>query len=174
MKELRESVILIPTPVVEPTVGEWRKKYDSVSLHGIPSHITTLFPFKNPDAINDGIINQIKTFFSKVSTFEFSLTKINTFPGVVYLEPEPREKFIEISKGIINMFPENPWFEGKFKEIKPHLTIGNKLQNLELAKNEIFKDIALKLPIKTLATEAWLMESKNDEWSIREKFPFAL
>jgi hypothetical protein len=174
VKELRESVILIPTPAAESIVGKWRKKYDEVALHGIHSHITVLSPFKNPDEIDEKILNQTRTFFLNVHPFEFSLTKVNTFPDVVYLEPEPKEKFIELTKGITSIFPENPWFEGKFKEIIPHLTIGNKLQNLELVKTEISQDITSKLPMRALATEAWLMESKNDEWSIREKFPFAL
>lgn len=174
MDDVRESVILIPVPAAESVVQNWRKKYDQVSLHGIPSHITVLFPFKNPEIIDEKIISQICNFFSGIKQFEFSLIRISTFPDVVYLEPEPKEKFIELIKGIISIFPENPWFGGKFKEIKPHLTIGNKLQDLELAKNEISKDITLKLPTKSLATEAWLMESKNGEWSIRKKFPFSL
>jgi len=168
----RESVILIPVPAAISIVGKWREKYDPVALHGVPPHITVIFPFKNPDLINDKIINLIRKFFSKVKQFQLSLVRINTFPGVVYLEPEPKEKFIDLIKGIVNIFPENPPFEGKFEKIIPHLTIGNKLQNLEQAKTEIYQDIISKLPIKALATEASLMESKDGEWSVKEKFPF--
>lgn len=174
MNEARESIILIPTPTAESIVGKWRKKYDQVSLHGIPSHITILFPFKNPEIIDEKIINLIRNFFSRIKCFDFSLVRINTFPDVVYMEPEPRSKFIELTEGIVKIFPENPPFEGKFKRINPHLTIGNKLQDIESAKAEISQDITPKLPLKTSATEAWLMESKNGEWSIREKFSFAL
>jgi 2'-5' RNA ligase len=174
MDDIRESVIVVPVPAAESLVQKWRKKYDQVSLHGIPSHITILFPFKNPEIIDERIINSIRNLFSNIKRFEFSLIRINTFPDVVYLEPEPKEKFIELTKGIVNIFPENPWFERKFKEIKPHLTIGNKLHDLESTRTEISQDIISKLPIKTLAIEAWLMESKDGEWSIKEKFPFAL
>lgn len=172
MIEERESVIIVPVPAAESVIGKWRNKYDLIASHGMGAHITTLFPFKNSKQIDEKVLNKMKNFFSNVHTFEFSMTKINTFPEVIYLEPEPKEKFIELTKGIINIFPENPWFEGKFAEIIPHLTIGNKLQNPELVKNEIIIDISPKLPIKTFATETWLMEKKNGNWLMREKFPF--
>lgn len=175
MKEvIRESTILISVPDAEPYVKKWREKYDLVSLHGIPSHITVLYPFKKPELIDERAIDKIKSFFSNIKRFEFSLERIGAWPDVIYLEPEPRDKFIELTEGIVKIFPENLPFNGKFKKINPHLTIGNKLQDLELAKIEISQNITSKLPIKTLTTEAWLMESKNGEWSIREKFPFAL
>lgn len=174
MKEARESTILIPAPAVESSVSRWREKYDLVSLHGIPSHITVLYPFKRPEMIDGETIRLIKSFFSNIRPFEFSLESIGTWPDVVYLEPKPKSKFIELTEGIVGIFPEYLPFEGKFKKINPHLTIGNELKNLELAKTEISRDITSKLPIKTLATEAWLMESKDGEWSIREKFPFSL
>ena len=170
MKLKRESVILIPVPPADSIIGKWRNKYDEVSLRGIPAHITILFPFKSPEENNLEVIGKLRAFFSEVKSFSFSLVRINTFPDVVYLEPEPRDKFVKLTEGIVKIFPENPPFEGMFEEIVPHLTIGNKLQNLESARLEISQDIISKLPIKSLATEAWLMESKDGEWSIREKF----
>jgi 2'-5' RNA ligase len=168
MIEARENSIIIPTSNIEPNVKSWREKYDSISLHGIPSHITILSPFKKPEIIDDKTIEQISSFFSKTKQFEFNLINIRTWPGVIYLEPHPVDNFIELIKEIGKIFPENP------HPRTPHLTIGNRLQNLESAIAEISQDLAPKLPIKTLAAEAWLMESKNGEWSIREKFPFAL
>lgn len=172
MDDQRESVILIPVPAAESIAGKWRKKYDPVALHGIPAHITVLFPFKNPEAIDEKILNLIRNYFSIIRQFEFKLVRINTFPDVVYLELEPKKKFIELTKGIVKIFPENPPFGGMFEGITPHLTIGNKIQNLEFAKAEISQDITSKLPIKTLAKEAHLMESYNGEWSIKETFAF--
>ena len=172
MDTSRKSVILIPVPNAEAIVGKWREKYDPVALHGIRAHITVLFPFKDPEIIDQRVTHMLRKFFSGIPQFEFYLTRINTFPGVIYLEPEPKEKFVELIQGITEIFPENPWFEGAFTEIIPHLTIGNKLQNVQVVEDEISKDISSKLPIKTLAKEAWIMESKDDEWFLREKFPF--
>lgn len=173
MSTVRESVILIPVPSATSIVKKWREKYDPAALRGIPAHITILFPFKNPEYIDKKIIDLMRDFFSRIKQFKFSLVRINTFPDVVYLEPEPMNKFIELTEGIVKIFPENPPFEGKFEGITPHLTIGNKLQNLESVKNEILQDISSKLPIDSIATESWLMESTDGEWSVREKYYFA-
>lgn len=93
-----QSVIFIPTPLADPIIGEWRKKYDQAALHGIPSHITLLFPFKEPSKISEEIIQKLDRIFSNVRQFYFSLEKINTFPNVVFLEPNPRERFIAAAK----------------------------------------------------------------------------
>lgn len=171
---MAESVILIPVPQADPIVGKWREKYDKVALHGIPSHITLLFPFKNPTEVNEEVIYKLKIIFSKIKKFQFSLTEINTFPGVVFLEPQPKEKFVELTKEIVKYFPENPPYGGKYPSINPHLTIGqlNSSQDINQIKKEISSDIQSKLPIQAIAEEVWLMVEKNNEWSVKVKIPF--
>ena len=56
--EKRESILLIPVLSVEFLVKQLRDKYDPSSLHGIPPHITVLFPFKHPDEIIGEDINK--------------------------------------------------------------------------------------------------------------------
>lgn len=174
MKPKRESVILIPVPSADSIVGKWRNKYDEVSLHGIPAHITILFPFKSPEDNNLEVIEKLRIFFSRVKSFSFSLGKISSFPNVIFLEPAPKTKFVELTKGITKIFPENPPYEDKFPKINPHLTIGQlkRFQNLEKIKTEIYEDIRSKLPIKSEAIKARLMESDNGRWTVKETFPF--
>src|SRR3989344_979692 len=127
MKKKRQSVILIPVPDAEEAVLNLRNIYDPGALKGIPSHITLLFPFKNPKEITSKDIEKLKEILN-VNKFKFSLTRINTFPGVVYLEPTERKKFISLTMKIFNAFPNYPPSEGKFlPDIIPHLTIGHEL-----------------------------------------------
>jgi len=170
-----QSVILIPTPLADPVIGEWRRKYDQVVLHGIPSHITLLFPFKEPSKINDEVIQKLNKIFSNVKQFSFILGKINTFPSVVFLEPNPREKFITLTEKIVDIFPENPPWEGKYPSINPHTTIANisDSKKIDSLKFEIEAGISKKLPIQCMAEEAWLMiEDEKGEWHPRHKFTF--
>lgn len=171
---MAESVILIPIPRADPIVTKWRKKYDEVALHGIPPHITLLFPFKDPTEIDEEIMSKLQEIFSKVKKFPFSLNEINTFPGVIFLEPSNRELFIHITEEIVKVFPENPPYGGKYPSINPHLTLGQltKFQDIEKIKEEIIHDIKEKLPINAIAEESWLMENENGEWSTKVRFPF--
>jgi 2'-5' RNA ligase len=171
------SVILIPVPTADSVIGEWRRKYDKVALHGIPSHITLLFPFKDPHQITQGFMMKLKKVFTKVKQFSFILNMIDTFPGVIFLNPKPKEKFIELTKDIVKVFPENPPYEGKYPSINPHATIAqlNNSGNTEELKNQISLGISTKLPIRCVAREAWLMiEDENGEWHIHSRFPFLL
>jgi 2'-5' RNA ligase len=172
---MSQSVILIPVPSADPAVGEWRKKYDDVALHGIPSHITLLFPFKKPSEITQKIIQKLNALFSHVKQFSFTLDNVNTFPNVIFLEPNPKDKFIELTETIVHNFPDNLPYEGKFPSINPHLTIGGlrEEQKIHYLKEKIVCDISNKLPIKTKAQEAWLMvKDESGEWHIHTRFPF--
>lgn len=171
---MSQSLILIPVPAADPVVGYWRKKYDKVANHGIPSHVTLLFPFKEPSLITKNDLIKLNGIFSKIEAFLFTLEKISTFPGVIFLEPKPRNKFIEITEKIVKVFPKNPPYEGKFATINPHLTIGQ-LANpseAESLKETIRHDIKDKLPIKSTAEEVWLMTEKDGEWNLKRKFNF--
>ncbi|MEK7186324.1 MAG: 2'-5' RNA ligase family protein [Patescibacteria group bacterium] len=173
--EKRESILLIPVLSVEFLVKQLRDKYDPSSLRGIPPHITVLFPFKHPDEIIGEDINKLKEIFSVTEEFLFVLQSINTFPGVVFLQPSEREKFTSLTEKIVEAFPEYPPYDGRFTEINPHLTIGHELgERFDEASEITKKEIKNKLPIKTKAQEVWLMESENGVWKVKEKFPLLL
>ncbi len=170
-----QTILLIPVPESETIVGKWRKKYDPSEIHGIPAHITLLFPFKNPQDINSVVIHQLKNLFIKVKKFSFTLSKINTFPGVIFLEPEPKDPFISLTEEIARLFPENPPYEGKFDTINPHLTIGhkfNKQVDINKVQEKIAHNIQQKLPIKAVAEEVCLMEKVDEDWLLRYHFFF--
>src|SRR3990167_3276773 len=113
MKKL-ESTILIPAPNVDPIIGKWREKYDS-ALKGIPAHVTLLHPFKSPLDISEEDISILNEFFSNVSAFDFELYEIGFFPTVLFLEPRPRDIFIELTKQIVQKFPNYPPYGGIFR-----------------------------------------------------------
>ena len=175
MNKKLESVILIPVPDAEEIVGKWRMRYDRVARLGIPTHITLLFPFKTPSVINVNFINKLEVLFSTIKTFPFSLTAIETFPNVIYLTPNPKKAFIDITKKITSIFPENPPYGGKFPKINPHLTIGqlSDKDNFSEILKKITEDVEHKLPLKTKATEARLMiENFDGRWKILQIFQF--
>jgi len=171
---MAKSVLIVPVPAADPVVDAYRKKYDTVSLHGIPAHVTLLFPFKDPSKITGETERKIEQVFLNVKPFPFMLANINTFPNVIFLEPDPREPFIELTERVAKAFPEHPPWEGKYQAINPHLTIGASIetQQMKRLQKQIMEDIGSKLPIKATATEAWLMVKNTDAWTIKRKFKF--
>jgi 2'-5' RNA ligase len=175
VNKILESAIIVTIPEAESVVRKWREKYDRVALLGIPAHITLLYPFKSPPEINESIIDKLRLLFKTINSFSFSLTTIGTFPNVIFLSPYPKNFFIDITKKLASLFPENPPFGGKFPEINPHLTIGQftDKDNFKEILNNILKEINPKLPINAKAIEAKLMVENSDQtWSELIKFPF--
>lgn len=174
--ERRESTLLVPVLSAEPLVKNLRSKYDSSSHRGVPPHITIIYPFKNPDEINEEDTRTLRKIFSERNGFPFALHRVNAFPNIaVYLEPSERERFVNLTKEVMKAFPNYRPYEGKFKNMNPHLTLGNELGGrFSEVLEEIQKDIESKLPIPVRASEAWLMQSTNGMWSLKEKFPFLL
>jgi len=169
-----ESVIIIPVLEAESIVKKWRERYDRVALLGIPAHITLLYPFKTPSEIKEKIADKLQLFFQTVNSFAFSLTTIGTFPNVIFLTPSPKNPFIELTKKLAKLFPENPPYGGKFPEVNPHLTIGqfSKEDNFKRTLSVISENINPKLPQEARATEARLMvENINGKWTTLRKFP---
>lgn len=170
-----QSVILIPVPSADPIIGKWREQYDSVVLRGIPSHITLLFPFKNPSEITEEVLSKLSNIFIGMKPFSFVLETIQTFPNVIFLEPKSKEPFIQITEEIVKVFPENPPYEGKYPSINPHATIAQLSddQDMSAIKKNISEDIDKFLPIQSIATEAWVMvEGEDDNWHRKAVFVF--
>lgn len=170
---MSQTILLIPVTEAEEIVSPWRKKYDPSAIRGIPAHITILFPFKSSELISSEVINKLSVLLRSIKKFPFTLSKINTFPGVIYLEPDPREKFIEITKKVVALFPENPPYEGKYHQINPHLTLGHEFKkNIDInnVKRLIMDTMSNKLPIKAVCRNIFLMEKNAEHWNLKYEF----
>jgi hypothetical protein len=171
----RESSILIPVPAAEPAVGSWRATHDPVASLGVPAHITLLYPFRAPEPLDWSVLREPASFFAALSPVPFVLARTDTFPGVLYLAPEPAVPFVRLTEGLVARFPDCPPYGGAYPNITPHLTVAklNEPAGLDEVVAGFSTAAAAALPIATTAAEAWLMESGDDgRWSIRRRFPF--
>ncbi len=166
----RESAILAPIPEAESLVGELREQYDPRSAQGVPTHITILFPFKHPDEIKEEDIMNLRTAIVPYQQFDFEFSHVNTYPGVVFLEPTNRDRFISITKKLVEVFPGNLPYGGQFPNINPHLTIGHKLGDRFEECSQKAELIGPKLPLRARARNILLMTSQNGKWTVRERF----
>ncbi len=46
------SALVVEIPTADPVVGGWRATHDPSADHGMPAHITLLYPFRPPGAID--------------------------------------------------------------------------------------------------------------------------
>ncbi len=127
----------------------------------MPPHITILYPFVGARRVDEELARRMRELLDGFGAFGFSLTAVNRFPGVVYLEPEPAETFVQMTTACAARWPEHPPFEGRFERIVPHLTIPERL----------VAEIEPRLPIPARADRVWLMARRPRRgWSRRAEF----
>jgi len=168
---LTESALIVPVPAAEQLVGSWRWQLDRAARWGIPAHITLIYPFAPPEAIDAGAVSRLHALFRRTDRVVYSLVETRRFGDrVLYLAPSPDEPFRVLTRIIMAEFPDYPPYGGAFSEVIPHLTIadGAPLEEIVLAEEAVTPG----LPLRCSAGEAWLMTGRAEEgsWAVVERF----
>ena len=162
------SVLLVPVANAEGVVGEWRSRHDPTAAAGMPAHVTVLYPFLSPARIDHATEEALKSLFEGCSPFEFRLSTVDRFPGVLYLAPEPAAPFVQLTKAITGRWPDHQPYRGEFDSIVPHVTVVNGTAE----PPGLEEKLRTALPIEARATEVWLMaQEETGRWSLLTSFP---
>ena len=168
-----ESALVILVPEAEPLVGPVRERFDPSAAQGVPAHVTLLYPFIDPQTLNQSIVDAIEDCLRPKASFSFSLTTIKRFPDrTLYLAPEPDEPFRSLTKALWRRFPETPPYRGQWPDIIPHLSIGRfayeaEAEAVSLKLVQAWKG---KLPIRATARDVVLIDNVAGRWTTRKKF----
>jgi len=166
-----ESGLVVPVHEATPAVAQWRARLDPAAAHGVPAHVTVLYPFVTPESLDDAHVGRLTALFDDVAAFDFVLRRIGWFADtVVYLAPEPAAPFVALTERVMQEFPGHAPYAGAFDEITPHLTIGDRGSAAEL---QVAADaVAPALPIRARASEVWLMmgSATARTWRVHTRF----
>jgi 2'-5' RNA ligase len=153
----------------DPALAEVRARFDPVgTAAGLPLHITLLIPF-GPD--EEGV----EELFSSWSPLRFSLTRVEEFPGALWLAPEPDDELRSRILELYARFPEWPPYGGEFPEPIPHATVGKVPEGESQANVAAAVRAAVEplLPVPFEVREAALLaERAPDAWHEVRRFPF--
>jgi 2'-5' RNA ligase len=167
-----ETAVVIAFPELSPVVDEWRERTsDDRTSIGIPPHVTLLHPFVPAEEVDD-CLDRLGELFAVAPTFQVTFRELRRWPSMAYLAPEPSEPFSRLTAAIFDRWPDYPPYEGIHEEVIPHLTVAYGDDSL-LA--EVEADIAPKLPVAVVVTEAVLLEELEPDvrWRARARFPFS-
>jgi len=167
-----ESGLVVPVPAATAAVAPWRERLDPSAVHGVPAHVTVLYPFVPPDEISDGVVSTLQGLFAGVAPFDFVLDRVAWFGDtVVYIAPAPAAPFVALTKLVQARFPAYPPYEGAFDDVTPHLTVGDRGGVDALRRAEAA--VAPALPIAARASDVWLMtgSATAGAWRVRARFP---
>jgi 2'-5' RNA ligase len=162
-----ETALVIAIEDAEPFDEVRRELMPQVVASGIPFHVTLLSPFGS-DA---ELVDQARAFFAQQVPFEFELTRVATWPDVIYLVPEPDDELLALMKALFARFPEWPPYEGIHDKVIPHATLGDGV-DAAAVRAGIERRIASRLPHRCQARDVALLEQfAPGLWRERERLP---
>lgn len=165
-----QSALLAPFPAVDPLVAQWRDAYDQAAPDGIPAHITLLYPFMAPDAIDEAVDATLTACFAGVAPFTCTLGRVGWFGDtVVYLEPVYPAPFVALTAALVAAFPAYPPYEGQFDAVVPHLTLGDTGTPAEL--QAVAAQAEALVPHTEPIDRIWLMTGElGSPWSLHREW----
>ena len=166
------TALIVAVPEAEQLVGEWRAKHDSSAQHGVPAHITLLFPFMPVEEVDEQILGELRDLFASQPSFRYRLPRVARFPEVAWLAPDPASPFSDLTELIVSRYPEYPPYEGIHDEVIPHLTVAEGGPELQ---DEVDAALTPSLPLEAEALEVtMIVEDASGEWHSGERFPLQL
>ena len=163
------TALVVVVPEAEPLVGEWRAKHDWSAQHGVPAHITVLFPFVPTETVDEQLLGDLRELFASQPSFTFRLPRVARFPEVAWLTPEPAEPFKNLIDLIASRYPDYPPYEGAHDVVIPHLTVAEGGADLQ---DEVDAALTPSLPLECEAREVTLLrEDSSGLWHQSERFP---
>lgn len=172
---MTHTLLAVPVPAADALVrsltAQWERSYDLGGPGDVHAHVTVLGPFVAPDAVDDELHAALRSFFAGVSPFPFRLEEVRVFrDDVAYLEPEPAERFTELTSAVVGAFPGYPPYGGRFASVVPHLTIGPiwspEMKRALIAAGEAF------VPVDTVADEVRLIVNDDTSFRTVARYPF--
>jgi 2'-5' RNA ligase len=164
------TALIVAVPEAEALVGAWRAKHDWSAQHGVPAHVTLLFPFATSEEVDEQLIGDLRDLFGSQPAFAYRLPRVDRFPEVAWLAPEPDEPFRRLTELIVSRYPDHPPYEGIHNDVIPHLTVGEGDTTLQ---DEIDAALTPHLPIYAEARGVTLLlEDDMGHWRACDEFPF--
>ena len=141
---MAEHALAIPFPGLVELVGV---------AGDLPPHVTVLYPCP-------GDVEAIAQVLAPFAAFDVVFTRLDRFPGTLWLAPEPAEPFVVMTDAMVARFPDWQPYGGVFKSVVPHLTVA------QASLDDVAVQIEPLLPLASRVESVVLYQSADGQhWS---------
>lgn len=138
---------------------------------GLPAHVTLLYPFASPEALDGNLRANLGAIVSGHAAFSFRLADQGQWPGTLFASVEPDLPFRSLYTDLLTAFPAFPIQRGKF-DFVPHVTIA---EGPFANAPEVINDPAWEcLPTTLIAGFADLVVRDSGGWETKWRFDFGV
>ena len=170
----RRTGIIVPIPL-PPALETIRIREVASARAGAPAHVTLLFPFVPVASLADAQLARVAEVVGSEPAFDVRLREARRWDpgggapeGLIWLDPEPSEPFIRLTKALAAAFPDYQPYGGGHDTIIPHLTIASDDRR---HLGSVFADAARSLPLRRRVSAAILIaEGRDGRWRTRRRF----
>jgi len=167
------TALIAEIPAAEPAVGAHRATLDRAATWGVPAHITLIYPFLPPPAIDTDTLAALRQIAAAEPRFALTLDRIGWFGDTVaWLAPNPAHPFIRLTEALTARFPQAPPYGGAHNGTIPHLTIGHDHPRpiLEAAAEAVTAHLPITTPVTSIRLIAGIPEP-GGPWHPVADFP---
>jgi 2'-5' RNA ligase len=171
-----QSAVIVPVPAAEAVVARHRRSLDRSAAWGVPAHVTVLFPFVAPEALDDGTVAAAAAAVASVEAFDCTFVATRWFGSdVLWLEPRPAEPLRRLTRAVWAAFPGCPPYEGAHDGIEPHLTVGERALGGADALEAAEAAVRSALPFTEHVDHALLVigSQRPRSWRVQARLPLA-
>jgi 2'-5' RNA ligase len=142
------TAVIVPAPAAEALVGEHRRRLDRSAGWGVPAHLTVLYPFLRPEAVDERVLAALTAAISSVPAFDCALVATGWFgSGVLGLAPRPEAPLRRLTRAVWQAFPDHPPYGGAHDDVQPHLTVAERALGGEGALEAVEVAVSAGLPL---------------------------
>jgi 2'-5' RNA ligase len=161
--------VVVHVPEAEPAVRRWRLEHTYDAPVGMPAHVTLLFPFVPAAGIAEARA-RLAGLLARHEPFDATFARTARFPDLLFLEPEPADRFGALTEAIAAEWPEHPPYEGEHETVVPHLTVAESEDTSLL--DRIAAEVEGRLPIRKRVDAASLfVEDEHGRWHEHSRVP---
>jgi len=165
------TALVVPVRAADPVIGEHRRTHTPSGKQGMPAHVTLLAPFIHASRLDSLDRHRLSDTVGRFPAFDLRLSAFGVFEQIdcLWLAPQPRKQFVEMTKALLEIYPEVDYPPEGATEIVPHVTIGSHLTSEQ--QEEIQRELRPKLPVRGRADRVVLYErDAKGGWRARQTF----
>ena len=159
------TAIVVPFHDMPAAVTTHRRALTSDGVDGMPPHVTLLYPFVDDADLTAAEVGRLRGVLAAFAPFDVTLARFVRFdaqPPVLYLEPEPVQRFLGMIAALADAFPAFPPYGGVHETLIPHLTLA--YSDDAAALDAVEADVRRHVPLRARVSEVAVMEHRADGW----------
>lgn len=147
-------------------IDSCRMRFDPSAARGMPAHVTVVYPFASVEEMSEEVLGTLGEICASTEPFDFDLVALGSFPGVVYLVPEPKESFVDLVRELSFRLPAWPPYSGAYADVVPHLTIAQRRR----VPRRLRGQLSAALPVRCRASVLELLVEEDGGWRTLRRF----